>query len=80
LMLAFSLMYVPFRRLSLFATVILLIVLSVSAQTNILFSTFWDSCFNGFSSSFNLTISLLVRSVYASLAVLLTCLDFIGLF
>jgi hypothetical protein len=80
LLLAFTLMYSPYRKFSLFSLVVLLMVISVAAQTNILFGTFWDSCFNGFSSSFNIDITLLLRSMFASLAVLLTVLDFIGLF
>jgi hypothetical protein len=80
LMLGFTFMYSPFRRLSIFAFVSLLIVIAVAAQTNILFGTFWDSCFNGFSSSFQITAILLIRSVFASLSILLTVLDFVGLF
>jgi hypothetical protein len=80
LLFAFTLMYSPFRKLSIFSLVSLLIVISVAAQTNILFGTFWDSCFNGFSSSFQMTANLIIRSVFASLAALLTVLDFVGLF
>ena len=80
LLLGFTLMYSPYRKFSLFSFVVLLMVISISAQTNILFGTFWDSCFNGFSSSFSIDINLLLRSMFASLAVLLTVLDFIGLF
>lgn len=80
LLLGFTLMYSPFRRLSIFTLVSLLIAISIAAQTNILFGTFWDSCFNGFSSSFQMTAILMIRSVFASLAVLLTVLDFAGLF
>lgn len=80
LMLAFTFMYSPFRRLSIFVFVSLLIVIAVAVQTNILFGTFWDSCFNGFYSSFQITATLIVRSIFASLAVLLTVLDFVGLF
>lgn len=80
LILAFTFMYSPWRKLSIFALVSLIIVISVAAQTNILFGTFWDSCFNGFSSSFQVTALLLIRSVFASFTVLLTVLDFVGLF
>ena len=80
LMLGFNLMYSPFRKLSLFALTTLLIVVAVAGQTNILFGTFWDDCFNGFGSSFTLGTTLLIRSIFASLSVLLTTLDFIGLF
>ena len=80
LMLAFTFMYSPFRKLSIFAFVSLLIVIAIAVQTNILFGTFWDSCFNGFYSSFQVTAVLMIRCVFASLAVLLTVLDFIGLF
>jgi len=80
LLLAFTLLYSPFRRLSLFTYASLLLVISVAAQTNILFGTLWDSCFNGFSSSFDITSTLLVRSLFAALASLLTALDFVGLF
>lgn len=80
LMLGFTFMYSPFRRLSIFAFVSLLIVIAVAVQTNLLFGTFWDSCFKGFSSSFQVTATLIIRSIFASLAVLLTVLDFMGLF
>lgn len=80
LMLGFTLMYSPFRKLSLFSFITLLLVISIAAQTNILFGTFWDSCFNGFSSSFQVTVTLLIRCIFASLSVLITMLDFIGLF
>lgn len=80
LLLGFTLMYSPFRKLSIFSFVSLLIVISITAQTNILFGTLWDSCFNGFSSSFQITATLLIRSVFACLSILLTVLDFVGLF
>jgi hypothetical protein len=80
LLLGFTFMYSPFRKLTIFAFVSLLIVISVTAQTNILFGTLWDSCFNGFSSSFQITAILLLRSIFACLAILLTILDFVGLF
>lgn len=73
-------MYSPFRKLSIFAFVSLLIVISITAQTNILFGTLWDNCFNGFSSSFQITGNLLLRTVFGCLSVLLTVLDFVGLF
>lgn len=80
LMLAFTLMYTPFRRLSLSSLAILLITVAVTVQNNLLFDTFWSSCFNGFSSNFQVTISLIIKCFFGSLAVLLTALDFIGLF
>ena len=81
LMLAFVLMYSPFRRLSLYTIVTYLMALAIAAQTNILFGTFWDSAFaNRFRSSFEVNITLLIRSIFASLSVLLTLLDFAGLF
>lgn len=73
-------MYSPFRKLSIFAFVSLILVISIAAQTNILFGTFWDSCFNGFSSSFQITGDLLLGSAFACLSVMLTVLDFVGLF
>lgn len=73
-------MYSAFRKLTMFSFVNLIIVISIAAQTNILFGTFWDSCFNGFSSSFQITALLLIKTVFSCLSVLLTVLDFIGLF
>jgi hypothetical protein len=80
LLLGFTFMYSPFRKLSLFSYVSLLIVISIVVQTYLLFGTFWDSCFNGFSSSFQITAHLIFRSIFACLSVLLTVLDFVGLF
>jgi hypothetical protein len=80
LLLAFTFMYSPFRKLSIFSFVSLLIVISIAVQTNLLFGTFWDSCFNGFYSSFQVTATLVIRCIFASFAVLLTVLDFVGLF
>ena len=80
LLLAFTFMYTPFRKLSISSLALLLVVVGVTVQTNLLFDTFWQSCFQGFSSSFSVTLVLLVRCLFASLAVLITVLDFIGLF
>lgn len=80
LLLAFTLMYSPYRKLSLFSLVLLLIVISVSIQTNILFGTFWDSCFAGFTTQKQISSTLITKSTFAALTVLITCLDFIGLF
>jgi len=79
-MLAFIFMVAPFRNFSLFSLVTLLLVIAIAAQTNFLFGTFWDSCFAGFSSTFTVNLTLIIRSLFASLSVLLTALDFIGLF
>lgn len=73
-------MYIPFRKLSLFSLGSILLVVAVTIQTYFLFGTFWDSCFNGFSSTFTIDLTLVTRSLYSSLLVLLTALDFIGLF
>jgi len=73
-------MYCPFRKLSLFSLASLLINVAATIQTYMLFGTFWDSCFNGFSSTFSIDVSLITRSLHACLLVLLTALDFIGLF
>ena len=80
LMLAFLLMYSPFRRLSLYTIVTFLLAIALAAQTNLLFGTFWDSCFTSFQNTFQVNITLLIRSAFASLSVLLTLLDFAGLF
>ena len=80
LLLAFTLMYSPFRKLSLTSFAMLLIVVAVTVQTFILFDTFWYSCFKGFSSNFQLNADIFIGSVFASLAVLITVLDFMGLF
>jgi len=80
LLLAFTLMYSPFRKLSLFSLVMLLLVISVAIQTNILFGTFWDSCFKGFSTQTQISSTLITKSTFAALTVLLTSLDFVGLF
>jgi len=80
LLLAFTFMYNPFRKLSLFSLGSILLVVGVTIQTFFLFGTFWDSCFDGFSSTFTIDLTLVTRSLYASLIVLLTALDFIGIF
>ena len=80
LMFAFTLMYTPYRKLSFFSLLLLLVVLAVTIQTSLLFDTFWTSCFVGFSSNFQITSSLLTRGTFAALATLLTALDFMGLF
>ena len=45
LMLAFLLMYSPFRRLSLYTLVTYMVAVAIAAQTNMLLGTFWDSAF-----------------------------------
>ena len=79
-LLAFTLMYAPFRKFSLFSLGSLLIIITVTVQTHFLFATFWDSCFDGFNSTFTVDATLITRSLHASLFVLLTSLDFLGLF
>lgn len=54
LLLAFTLMHAPYRKLSLFSLASLLIIVAATIQTYMLFGTFWDSCFNGFSSTFTI--------------------------
>jgi len=83
LLFGFTLMYCPFRKLSIFAFVSLLLSISIGTQTTILFATFWDNCFTSFNTLdpfFQITFSLLSRSGYACLAIVITVLDFIGLF
>ena len=80
LMLAFTLMYTPYRKLSLISFLLLLVVIAVAVQTNFLLDTFWTYCFQGFTSNFAVTSSLIIRSLYAGLASLITVLDFMGLF
>ena len=73
-------MHAPFRKFSLFALASLMITIVITTQTYLLFATFWDSCFDGFNSNFTVTPTILTRSLHASLLVLLTSLDFLGLF
>ena len=73
-------MYAPYRKFSLFSIGSLLFVIVITVQTYFLFATFWDSCFDGFSSTFTIDSTLITRSLHASLFVLLTALDFLGLF
>ena len=80
LILAFTLMYNPFRKFALFSLGSILIVAAVTIQTYFLFGTFWDSCFTGFNSTFTIDLTLITRSLYSTLLVLLTVMDFMGLF
>ena len=80
LLFAFVLMYTSYRRLSFFSILLLLVVTAVTAQTSLLFDTFWTYTFSGFSGNFAVTASLIIRCVFTSLAVLITALDFMGLF
>lgn len=80
LMLAFTLIYAPLRKLPLYAQASLLLTIGATAQSYLLLATFWDSCFEGFNSTFTVDTTLIIRSLFASLTVLLTVLDFLGLF
>lgn len=80
LLLAFVFMSIPQRGLNIFGFVILLAVMAITVQTSILFLTFWDSCFQGFGKFFSFDTTLIIRCIFASLSVLLTMIDFIGLF
>lgn len=80
LMFSFTLMYTPFRKFNFYTLVSLLIVVSVTAQFYFLIGVFWDSVFSGFSSSFDVGLTLITRSIFVSLSVLLTVLDFVGIF
>jgi len=55
LLLAFTFMYSPFRKLSITSFGLLLVTIGVTVQTQLLFDAFWTSCFNGFSSTFSVT-------------------------
>lgn len=77
---AFTIMYTPYKKLALHSYVLLLVVMCLVLETYLLFGTFWDSCFNGFSEEFEINNKLLVRASFAMLAVLLTVLDFVGVF
>lgn len=77
---AFVLMNSTYRKLSLFSLLLLIFISFFTIELNMLFMTFWASCFTSFSSTINISTSLLVNSVYAALAVVLTCMDFLGLF
>lgn len=55
-----------------------LVVVAISYQWSILWTVFWNSCFLGFSTTFNLSISILIRSAQSSLCALLLVTDLIG--
>lgn len=80
LTLSFTLVYAPLRKLPLYALASLLLTIGATVQSYLLLATFWDSCFKGFNSTFTVDTTLIVRSLFASLTVLLTALDFLGLF
>ena len=75
-----TLIYVPYKKLALHSIGVLIISLAITFETYVLMATFWDSCFNGFNTEFQLNILLLVRSSFCQLAVLLIFMDFIGIF
>lgn len=78
--LGFVLMSSTYRKLSLFSLVILVFISFFTIEVNTLFMTLWSSCFTSFSKEVTITKNLLVNSVYAALGVIITCMDFIGLF
>jgi ammonia channel protein AmtB len=80
LTLAFTLIYAPLRKLPLYSLASLLLTIGATVQSYLLLATFWDSCFQGFNSTFTVDTTLIVRCLFASLTVLLTALDFLGIF
>ena len=80
LLLAFILIYTPLKKFSIISMCVLLAIISISMQMYLLFGTFWNCVFTTFGNSFDITISLLSKGMYASLTCLLTSLDFIGVF
>ena len=79
-MFSFVFMYTSYRKLSFFSVLLVLVVTAVTAQTSFLFDTFWTYTFTDFSGNFAVTFNLITRCLFASLAVLITTLDFMGLF
>ena len=69
-----------YRKLSIFSLVLLLFISFLTIQLNFLFFNFWESCFTSFSNTQDITTEEMISSVYAALAVIITCLDFLGLF
>ena len=79
-MFSFVFMYTSYRKLSFFSVLLVLVVTAVTAQTSFLFDTFWTYTFTDFSGNFAVTFNLITRCLFASLSVLITTLDFMGLF
>jgi hypothetical protein len=55
-----------------------LVVVALCFQWSLLWSVFWNSCFQGFSVSFNLTITNFIQSAQSSLCTLLLATDLMG--
>jgi hypothetical protein len=56
----------------------MLFILIVCLQLNTLYLMFWQSCFNGFSSTSSFTTAHFVVGIEAALAIMITCFEFIG--
>ena len=78
--LGFVLMNSTYRKLGIFSLVLLLFVSFLTIQLNFLFYNFWEGCFTFFTSTQNITTEEMMSSVFTALAVVITCLDFLGLF
>lgn len=55
-LLTWTLMNTPFKKLTLHALTILLLVVALTFECNLLFGRFWYSVFNEFSTSYELTL------------------------
>ena len=56
----------------------MLFILTICLQINTLYVMFWQSCFNGFSATNNLSTTHVVVGIEAALAIMVTCFEFIG--
>jgi len=73
-------MSTPYRKLTLFSLILLLFITFLTIEANFMFVTFWNSCFTSFSNTVTISINLLTSSVFGALGVVITCLDFVGMF
>jgi hypothetical protein len=78
--LGFVLMSSSYRKLSLFSLISIIFISFIVIEINILFFVFWISCFTSFTKETQMVNNIFINSVYAALAAIITCLDFIGLF
>lgn len=79
-MLCYVLICCPYKKLTVHALMVLILVITIGFEFELLFGRFWEHVFEGFSTSFQITTAILIECSQAMLMVLVVSVDFIGIF
>ena len=80
LMLCFVLISAPYKKLTVHAFMVMVIGITIAFEVELLMGRLWQHLFSQFTTTFQIDAKILIECSQAMLAVLLVCLDFIGIF